>query len=37
LTIATGDGNANFVVAGQILVEGISSEGQNGVTLMVRR
>jgi hypothetical protein len=40
VTIATGDGDANFVVAGRILVEGISStdgEGQNGVTLMVRR
>ena len=37
LTIATGDGDANFVVAGRILVESIASEGQNGVTLMVRR
>ena len=37
LSIATGEGNANFVVAGRILVESISSEGQNGVTLMVRR
>lgn len=37
LTIATGDGDANFVVAGRLLIESISSEGQNGVTLMVRR
>jgi len=40
VTVSTGDGDASFVVAGRMLIEGISStdgEGQNGIVLMLRR
>jgi hypothetical protein len=40
VTVSTGDGDLSFVVAGRILIHGISStdgEGHNGIALLVRR
>ncbi len=40
VTVTTLDGNSSFVVAGKVLIQGISStdgEGHNGIALLVRR